>query len=49
MGDACDNDLDDDLDGIQNNRDNCPDVPNADQTDIDGDGNFSKLQQENVL
>lgn len=38
MGDACDNDLDWDLDGIQDNRDNCPNVPNADQTDIDADG-----------
>jgi thrombospondin 2/3/4/5 len=38
IGDACDNNKDRDLDGIQDNRDNCPDVPNADQVDTDGDG-----------
>jgi thrombospondin 2/3/4/5 len=38
VGDSCDNDMDRDLDGIQDNRDNCPDVPNADQTDSDDDG-----------
>lgn len=36
VGDACDNNMDRDYDGIQDNRDNCPDVPNADQVDTDG-------------
>lgn len=42
MGDACDNNMDRDFDGIQDNRDNCPDVPNADQVDTD-----SKFMQTN--
>ena len=29
---------DDDLDGVLNNKDNCPLVANADQSDIDADG-----------
>ena len=37
MGDACDNDIDRDFDGIQDNKDNCPDIPNAEQTDTDGE------------
>ncbi|GBO17889.1 Thrombospondin-3a [Araneus ventricosus] len=37
-GDTCDNNLDNDFDGIQNNVDNCPDIPNSDQLDTDGDG-----------
>ncbi len=28
---------DSDVDGIPDNRDNCPDIPNADQSDVDGD------------
>lgn len=39
VGDACDNNLDKDFDGIQDNRDNCPDFPNADQVDTDGEFN----------
>lgn len=38
IGDACDNNRDRDSDGIQDNRDNCIDVANADQTDTDEDG-----------
>ena len=38
IGDACDNNRDRDNDGIQDNKDNCPDVQNADQSDTDGDG-----------
>lgn len=38
VGDACDNNIDRDADGIQDNRDNCVLVPNADQVDTDGDG-----------
>lgn len=38
VGDACDNNLDRDLDGVQDNRDNCPDIANAEQTDTDKDG-----------
>ena len=34
----CDTDDDRDGDGVQNNVDNCPDIPNADQLDIDEDG-----------
>lgn len=37
IGDACDNDFDRDLDGIQDNKDNCVTVPNADQLDRDGE------------
>ena len=36
VGDVCDDDRDGD--GILNTEDNCPDVSNADQTDMDGDG-----------
>lgn len=36
LGDACDNDLDND--GVLNPRDNCPKTPNPDQKDSDGDG-----------
>ena len=38
VGDVCDTDDDRDGDGVQNNVDNCPDIPNADQLDIDQDG-----------
>lgn len=38
IGDACDNNKDRDDDGIQDNKDNCIDVPNADQVDTDEDG-----------
>lgn len=37
VGDACDNDTDKDSDGIQDNKDNCVNVPNADQADSDGE------------
>ena len=49
-GDACD--TDDDDDGIPDDRDNCPLVPNKDQRDSDGDGigdacdNCPKLAEE---
>lgn len=38
VGNACDNNIDRDFDGIQDDRDNCVSVPNADQLDTDGDG-----------
>lgn len=38
VGDQCDNNQDIDEDGHQNNQDNCPYVPNADQADHDHDG-----------
>ncbi len=38
VGDICDTDDDRDGDGVQNDVDNCPDIPNADQLDIDQDG-----------
>lgn len=38
VGDDCDNNVDKDKDGIQNNRDNCLNDPNADQLDTDGNG-----------
>ena len=38
IGDVCDNSLDKDMDGRQDNMDNCPLIPNADQADADGDG-----------
>ena len=38
MGDACDSNIDRDRDGIQDSLDNCPDIPNSDQHDADGDG-----------
>lgn len=38
VGDACDTNDDADKDGIQDNRDNCESVPNADQLDTDEDG-----------
>jgi hypothetical protein len=37
-GGACDAPADGDGDGIADTTDNCPTVPNADQTDTDGDG-----------
>ena len=36
--DGCDSDGDDDGDGIPNGQDNCPAIPNPDQSDADGDG-----------
>jgi hypothetical protein len=36
LGDACD--ADDDGDGADDLADNCPQAPNADQADLDGDG-----------
>ncbi|KAI8515705.1 hypothetical protein Bbelb_065180 [Branchiostoma belcheri] len=36
MGDACDDDMDND--GLHNNNDNCPLLVNVNQTDSDGDG-----------
>lgn len=38
VGNACDNNIDRDFDGIQDDRDNCVSIPNADQHDTDGDG-----------
>lgn len=38
VGDQCDNSQDIDEDGHQNNLDNCPYVPNANQADHDKDG-----------
>ncbi len=38
VGDLCDTGDDRDGDGVQNDVDNCPDTPNADQLDIDEDG-----------
>ncbi len=38
VGNACDNDIDVDEDGIQDNLDTCPEEPNCDQVDTDGDG-----------
>jgi hypothetical protein len=37
IGDACDNNRDFDDDGIQDDKDNCPNIANADQTDSDAD------------
>lgn len=38
MGDKCDSNEDIDEDGHQNNLDNCPYIPNANQADHDKDG-----------
>lgn len=38
MGDKCDSNQDIDEDGHQNNLDNCPYIPNANQADHDKDG-----------
>lgn len=38
IGDQCDDNQDIDEDGHQNNMDNCPYIPNANQADHDGDG-----------
>ncbi len=38
VGNTCDTDYDPDNDGIQESLDNCPGLPNADQLDIDEDG-----------
>jgi hypothetical protein len=38
IGDACDNNLDTDGDGVQDGGDNCPTVVNPDQRDTDHDG-----------
>ncbi len=38
VGDVCDTDGDSDGDGVQDDVDNCPDIPNANQLDIDEDG-----------
>lgn len=38
VGDACDTNRDIDMDGWQDNRDNCPFVANSAQTDHDHDG-----------
>lgn len=40
VGDACDNNIDRDHDGIQYGLDNCPLYANANQLDTDGDGRF---------
>ncbi len=38
MGDQCDNDVDRDKDGVQDDMDNCLRLANADQLDTDKDG-----------
>lgn len=38
VGDACDSNIDRDKDGIQDNVDNCPNIPNGEQRDADNDG-----------
>lgn len=38
VGNACDNNIDRDFDGIQDDRDNCVSIPNSDQLDTDDDG-----------
>ena len=38
MGDACDSNTDSDGDGIDDSVDNCPAIPNTDQSDVDSDG-----------
>jgi syndecan 4 len=38
IGDFCDTDADRDSDGVQDDWDNCEEVANSDQADIDGDG-----------
>ncbi|TKS82762.1 Thrombospondin-3a [Collichthys lucidus] len=38
VGDVCDTNLDTDGDGLQDSRDNCPDIPNSSQLDSDNDG-----------
>ncbi len=38
VGDACDSNIDRDRDGIQDNVDNCPNIPNGEQRDADNDG-----------
>ena len=45
-GDVCDNRQDKDKDGRQDNMDNCPQVPNADQADADGDGMGDKCEND---
>ena len=37
MGDVCDNNLDRDHDGHQDNKDNCKDTPNSNQLNSDTD------------
>ena len=37
IGDACEGDKDTDQDGIPDEQDNCPNVPNSDQLDSDDD------------
>lgn len=43
VGDACDNNIDRDRDGIQFGLDNCQKVANSDQLDTDGDGRYFKF------
>ena len=38
LGDACDNGVDVDQDGVPDTHDNCPSIANADQLDSDEDG-----------
>ena len=38
IGDACDDGIDTDHDGVPDSHDNCPSIPNADQLDSDDDG-----------
>lgn len=44
VGDACDNNIDRDRDGIQYGVDNCPKIPNSDQLDTDGDGRYVRCK-----
>lgn len=45
VGDACDSNIDRDRDGIQDNVDNCPNIPNSDQKDADNDGQGLYIMQ----
>ena len=38
IGDACDDGIDTDNDGVPDTHDNCPNIPNGDQLDSDDDG-----------
>ena len=46
VGDACDNGIDSDHDGVPDIADNCPYVANCDQLDSDGDGYGDACDQD---